>query len=80
MVPRHNGFLKPSFPARSVTRQGGLVSPDLFNMVVDNVIITWMDMTLEVQRVAHDGLVETLRRCLGVFYTNDGMVGSYDLD
>ena len=49
-------------------------------MVVDNVIITWMDMTLEVQRVAHDGLVETLRRCLGVFYTNDGMVGSYDLD
>ena len=71
MVPIHNGFLRPSFPATSVTTQKDLVSLGLFNVVVDNVIITWMDMTMEGQRLAHDGLV---------FYADDGMVGSRDLD
>ena len=28
----------------------------------------------------HDGLEETVGRCLGVFYSNDGMVGSRDSD
>ena len=44
-------------------------------MVVDNVIITWLDMTVEDQRVAHDGLGETDGRFLKVFYANDDMVG-----
>ena len=46
--------------------QGGLVYPTLFNVVVDNVIITWMAMTVEDQRVAQDGLGETVGRCVGV--------------
>ena len=37
-------------------------------------------MTLKDQRVAHDGLVETVGRYLGVFYDNYGMVGSCDSD
>ena len=35
---------------------------------------------VEDQRVAHGVLVETIGRLLGVFYSNDVMVGSYDLD
>ena len=35
-------------------------------------------MTVEDQRVAYDGLVETVWRCLGVFYADDGMVRSRD--
>ena len=31
---------------------------------------------VEDQRMAHDGLGETVRRFLGVFYANYGMVGS----
>ena len=54
--------------------------PTLFNVVVDNVIITWMAMTVEDQRVAQDGLGETVGRCLGVFYADDGMVGSRNSD
>ena len=52
----------------------------LFNVVVDNIIRTCMAMTVEDQRVAHDGLGETVGRCLGVFYTKDGMVGSRNLE
>ena len=37
-------------------------------------------MTVEDQRVAHDGLEETVGRCLGVFYADDDMVGSREPD
>ena len=60
--------------------QDGLVSPMLLNLVVDNVIRIWLDMIVEDQRVAHDGLGETVGRCLGVFYADDGMVCSCDLE
>ena len=50
--------------------------PTLFNVVVENFIRTWLTMTVKDQRVAHDGLVESVGRCLGVFYSNDNMVGS----
>ena len=49
-----------------------------FNVVVEIVIITWMEMTAEDHRVDHDGLGETVGRCLGLFYSGDGMVGSRD--
>ena len=54
--------------------------PTLFNRVVDNVIITWLDMTVKDQRVAHDGMGETVWRCLGVLCAYKGMVGSCDSD
>ena len=36
------------------TTKGILVSLTLFNVVVDNVMRTWLVMTVEDQRVAHD--------------------------
>ena len=60
--------------------QRGLVSPTLFNLVVDNVIWTWLAMTVEDHRVAHNGLGDVFGRCLGVFYTNDSMIGSREPD
>ena len=54
------------------------MSPTLLNMVMDNVIRTWLAMTVEYQRVAHDFLGEVFGRFLGRFYANDGMVGSRD--
>ena len=76
--PIHNGSHGPAFPATRGTTQGSLVSLTLFNVVVENVIITWMAITVEYQRVAHDGLGETTRWCLGVFYADNGMVDSRD--
>ena len=37
-------------------------------------------MTVEDQRVAHEGLGETVGWRMGVLYANDGMVGSQDTD
>ena len=80
MVPRQNGFHRLALPDTRGRTRGGLVSPTLFNMVVDNVIRTWLSMTVEDHRVAQDGLKETIGRYVGVFYADDGMVGSRDLD
>ena len=55
-IPRQNGFHGPALLATRGTTQGGLVSPTLFNVVVDNVIRNWLAMTVEDQRVAHDRL------------------------
>ena len=53
---------------------------DGLTMVVYNVIRTRLTITTEDQRVDHDRLGETVGRCLGVFYANDGMVGSRDAE
>ena len=80
VVLRQNGFHGPAFPATRGTMQGGIFSPTLFNVLVDNIIRTWLVMTVEDHRVAHDILEETVGRCLGLFYANNDMVGSRDLD
>ena len=46
VAPRQNGFHGPAFPATRGTTQGGIMSPTLFNVVVDSVIRTWMSMTV----------------------------------
>ena len=60
VVPRYNGFHGQALTATRGKTQVRILSPTLFNMVVDNVIRTWMVMTVEDQRVAHDGLEETV--------------------
>ena len=80
VVPRQNGFHRLAFPVTRGTTQDGLVYLMLFNMVVDNTRITWLDMMVEDYMVAQDGLEETVGRCLGFLYADDGMVGSGDSD
>ena len=77
-MPRQNVFHEPTFPATRGTTQVGLVSLTFFNVVVDNVIKTWLIITVEDQRLDRDGLGETVGRCLEVFCANDDMVGSID--
>ena len=69
-----------ALPTMRGTTQGVLVSLTLFNVVVKNFIRTWLDTTIEDQRVDYDGMGETFGRCLGVFYSNYGMVGSRNSD
>ena len=47
VVPRQNGFHVPAFPATRGTTQGRLVSPTLFNVVVDNIIRSWLAMIVD---------------------------------
>ena len=69
-----------AFPATRGKTKGVFVSLELFNVLVDNFIITCLAMTLEEQRVDHDGLRDTVGRCLGVFYDENGMVDSRNPD
>ena len=64
MVLRQNIFQGPALHATRGSPQGGLVYLTIFNVVVNNVIRIWLDMTVEDQRVDHDGLGETVGRCL----------------
>ena len=80
VVSRQNSFHGTVFPATRGTTKGGLVPLTLFNVVVDNVIRTWLTMTVEDQKVARDGLEETVGRCLLVFYAKNGMFGSRNPD
>ena len=77
---RYNGFPRPALPATMCTTQGGIFTPTLFNVVVDNIIRTWLAMTVEDQRVSHDTLGETIGRLLGLFYSYDCIAGSRDSD
>ena len=43
--------------------------------MVDNVVRTWLAMTVKYQTVVQEGLRLNLGRFLGVFYTDNDMVG-----
>ena len=58
--------------------QGGLISLNLFNVVVDNVVRTWLEMTVYNQTVVQEGLGLNIWIFLGVFYANDNMIGAQD--
>ena len=51
VVTRQNWYHVSNFKATRGTTQDGLISLTLFNMVVDNVVRTWMTMTVEDQVV-----------------------------
>ena len=78
VVTRKNGFHGPAFPAMRGTTQGGIVSQVPFNLVVDNIIRTWLAITIEDHQVDEDILGETVGRCVGVFHADNIMVGSRD--
>ena len=80
VVPRQNGFHGLALPDTRGKTQGGIMSPTLFNVVVDNVIRTWMAMTVEYQWVAQYGLGVNVGLCVGVFRADDGRVGSRNPD
>ena len=80
LVPRKNGFHRLVFPITRGTTQGVIVTLTLFNVVVDKFIRNCLTVTVEYQRVAQHGLVETVARCMGVFYANNGMVSLRDPD
>ena len=56
VITRKNGYHGPHFQETRRTTYGGLISPNLFNMVVNNVVHNWLSMTVEDKLVAHDGL------------------------
>ena len=77
-MPRQNGCHGPAFQATGEITQDSLVLPTLLIVVVNNIIRTWLYMTVESYRVANNRIGETVGHCLEVFYIYYGMVDSRD--
>ena len=57
-----------------------MTPPTLFNVTVDSVVRNWLSMTVGDNAVIHDGLGHAVGRILGVFYEEDGILGSQYLE
>ena len=68
VVTRQNGDNGPNFKANQGKTQGGIISPTLFSVVVDNVVRSFLTMTVKDHMVEQEGLVLNVRRCLLVFH------------
>ena len=58
--------------------QGGLTSPTLFNVAVDNLIRHCLYLTINNPAVTHDGVGDAVGQKLEVFYYDGGMISSHD--
>eukprot|EP00797_Seminavis_robusta_P003406 Sro1211_g252850.1 Reverse transcriptase (RNA-dependent DNA polymerase) (1066) ;mRNA; f:30706-34100 len=79
IVPRQNGFHGPAFrPTRGVT-QGGIPSPDFFNILVDAIIREWLQTIVDdTGRVVKEGFGRAIADRLTSFYADDGLLASTD--
>ena len=65
-------------PERGVT-QGGIISPILFNILVDAVVRKWYADVMEDMTSAVSGLEgDAIRDRASLFYADDGAIGSRD--
>ena len=54
--------------------------PTLLNLILKILVRNWFAMTVEYQLVSFKGLGLAVRRCFGLFYSDNVVVGSKDLD
>ena len=80
VVTRQKKYHVPQFKAPRGTTQGVLESPILFNVVDDGVVYHWLSLTMEDVLGIQDGLGHVVDRRLGVFYADNGLLGSRDLE
>ena len=58
--------------------QGGLASLTFFNVPLYSVVRPWLSPTVEDDSATHDRLGSVVGSCMGMFYADDGMIGSRD--
>ena len=73
-VTRQNWYHGTNFTATRGMMQGGIISPTLFNVVVDNVVQMWLVMIIKEHTVEQEVLGLNMGRFLGLFYANNDML------
>lgn len=75
-VARHSGHCGPVFEADSGATQGGLLSPELFNIQIDAVIHHWPLLVTDDDSISADGPGLTVAERLAIFCADDSLVSS----
>ena len=76
IAARQAGYHGPCFTAGSGATQGGLLSPNLFNICVDSVVRHWLTLVIDDNGAVVTGLGPTVEDKLALFYADDGLVSS----
>jgi hypothetical protein len=71
VVARQQGYYGESFKSERGTTQGDIVSPTIFNVVIDAVVRSWH------HALESEGIADTVR---AIFYADDGHLYSYNAD
>ena len=78
VATRQNRYHLPHSKATGGNTQGGLILPNLFKLIVDNVVPNWLVLVVEDQMVTQEGLGVTVGRYMGLFYIDNGVVRLWD--
>ena len=77
MVARAGGYYGTAFQGSRRVTQGDLLSPTIFNVVVDVVMRNWVTVVIScTEELGERG--QEGRNQDALFYANDGMVASSD--
>jgi hypothetical protein len=74
---RQCGYYSSRFNIGRGVTQGDIPSPDIFNVVIDDIVRYWMANTLDYQCAAIDGGTGWLE-IAAAFYADDGIITSHE--
>ena len=77
VVARQSGYHGMVFRTSCGVTQGDIISPTLFNIVVDAVVHYWLSQVVG-EGSETTGLGQTITEKLTIFYADDGLVAVHD--
>ena len=77
MVARSGGYYREAFKGTRGVIQGDPLSPTIFNVVVDVVVLYWVTLVM-AEAEKQGGRGNKVRHQTALFYADDGMVASSD--
>ena len=80
VVTRKNSYHVPQFRATHSMKQERLKSPTVLHVAVDSVVHHWLLLMVKDGAVTQDRLGNAVGQIMEVFYTNDRLMGSPDLE
>lgn len=76
VVARLGGYYGMPFEANRGVTQGDIISPTIFNVVVDAVVRYWLQIVSENNLDAMEGMGSRVRTLLSMFYADDGIIAT----
>jgi hypothetical protein len=78
IIASQAGYCGSPFQAHGGVTQGGIVSPTIFNMIVDGVVRSWLHGLSQEGNGVDTALAVNIQEQLVCFYAEDGLLPSRD--